>query len=79
MKQIRKYFTDDMIMSSNGKPDPDKPMSCKCGWNGKHIDLHQRRYISDGQTWETMCGRDGWCYHCPRCQMILDSYCFRVS
>lgn len=72
-------LSDNSTLFGFEKRNPDSAMKCKCGWQGKHIDLMEVRYTSDSQSWQTMCGRDGWHYHCPRCNRLLDTYYFRVS
>lgn len=72
-------LSDDAELFSFGKPADNQPVKCICGWLGTFGQTHERRYTSGPESWAALGGRDGWEYHCPKCDNIVGSYYFRMS
>jgi hypothetical protein len=73
------FLEDTANLFWNKEPDANRRIECACGWRGSIADCKEERYRSDPQSWNSLGGRDGWIYKCPRCHLILTSYFFAMS
>jgi predicted RNA-binding Zn-ribbon protein involved in translation (DUF1610 family) len=51
----------------------NKKVECKkCNWKGMRSDCRKEYYSSDKFSWMMLSGREGFHYHCPKCDEVID-------
>lgn len=64
----------------DGEPKDEAPAHCKhCGWEGVFKDTKIKRVNSSPEAWVMLAGREGYEYHCPKCQFIITAWYWRIS
>jgi hypothetical protein len=78
INQVFEQFFCDLAHWRN--PDESKAVKCiKCKWAGTRSQADKREVNSTYSSWRALGGREGFEWHCPNCDFVIDSHYTRMS